>query len=371
MDIRDNENWLSLLQLLPEGWEKAMHDTGLLSRKRNFKDEADLLRTLLMYLSLDNSLVVASTQASISGIAQCSDVALLKRLRKSADFFEWLNNQLLFKRGVDYAPLTIFQKYNVYAVDASVVSEPGSTGTDWRLHYSLELATLKCHQFKVTRQNIGETFLNFTVNNNDLFLGDRAYGRYKSMMHLKSNGADFVVRYMNKAFSMEDEVGKKFDMYDKVKNIKIGDIIEFKANVYAGDAEKLPVRFCIVKKSSVAAERSIAKAKKEMSKKQRKVNQKTLELHRYVIVMTSLPEEITAGEVLELYRLRWQVELAFKKLKSIFGLGHLPKKDINTARAWLQGKIFLSILTQLFSDENYLFSPWGYPTKKTDKMLMA
>jgi len=371
MDILDNEHWLNLLQYLPEGWEKAMHDTGLLSRKRNFKDERDLLRTLLMYLSYDNSLVATSTHASISGIAQCSDVALLKRLRNSADFFEWLNNKLLAKRGLDYAPLTTFRNYNVYAVDASVVSEPGSTGTDWRLHYSLELATLKCHQFKVTRQNIGETFLNFTVNKNDLFLGDRAYGRYKSMMYLKQNGADFVVRYMNKAFSMEQEDGKQFEMYDKVKNIKIGEVVEFKAYVYAGNAEKLPVRFCIIKKGTAEAEKSIAKAKKEMSKKQRKVNPKTLELHRYVILMTSLPEEISAFDVMELYRLRWQVELAFKRLKSIFGLGHLPKKDINSARAWLQGKIFLSMLTQWFSDENYLFSPWGYPKKKPDKMLMA
>jgi len=47
-----------------------------------------------------------------------------------------------------------------------------------------------------------------------------------------------------------------------------------------------------------------------------------------VLVFTTLPaEELPAAEILEWYRLRWQVELVFKRLKSLAQLGHLPKHD--------------------------------------------
>jgi hypothetical protein len=50
--------------------------------------------------------------------------------------------------------------------------------------------------------------------------------------------------------------------------------------------------------------------------------------------------------VLEYYRLRWQIELVFKRMKSILGLGHLPKKDPISSQAWLEGKLFVGLLIE-------------------------
>ena len=50
--------------------------------------------------------------------------------------------------------------------------------------------------------------------------------------------------------------------------------------------------------------------------------------------------------VLEAYRLRWQVELVFKRLKQIAQLGHLPKHDPESAQAWLYGKLLVALLTE-------------------------
>jgi hypothetical protein len=44
-----------------------------------------------------------------------------------------------------------------------------------------------------------------------------------------------------------------------------------------------------------------------------------------------------------LYRSRWQIELAFKRMKSLMGLGHLPKKDPVSCRAWLIGAKTISL----------------------------
>ena len=43
----------------------------------------------------------------------------------------------------------------------------------------------------------------------------------------------------------------------------------------------------------------------------------TLDAAEYVVVFTSVMKELSAAEALELYRIRWQVELEFKRSKSI------------------------------------------------------
>jgi len=52
----------------------------------------------------------------------------------------------------------------------------------------------------------------------------------------------------------------------------------------------------------------------------------TLEFAKYVIVFTTRSSGSTA-DVLRSYRMRWQIELVFKRLKSLAQLGHVPKHD--------------------------------------------
>lgn len=363
-NILEDENWETLLRFLPKGWMEQAKELGALTRKRNVKSEEDLLRILLMYLSDDKSLVTTAAHAAIGGIADISDVALLKRLKSSAKWFNWMTNELLKYRGVKYNTPEIFKRFNLISIDASVISEPGSTGTDWRLHFALDMLSLKCNQFIVTKQNVGESFTNFKIKSNDLIIGDKAYGRHKSMKYVSDNGGYFITRFMNKAFTLKDENGAEVNMSNIVKKIKIGDVYEFKGYAAPKGKEALPLRFCILKKSKADGDKSVKEAIHEQGRKQRKIDKDTIELHRYIILMTSLPDDISAHEILNLYRMRWQVELAFKRLKSIFGMGHLPKKDVESGIAWLHGKIFYAILVQTIADESYLFSPWGYPINK-------
>jgi hypothetical protein len=57
--------------------------------------------------------------------------------------------------------------------------------------------------------------------------------------------------------------------------------------------------------------------------------------------------------------LGWQIELVFKRMKSILGRGHFTKKDPLSAEAWLEGKLFLLIERMLRTAGS--LSPWGYP----------
>jgi hypothetical protein len=68
---------------------------------------------------------------------------------------------------------------------------------------------------------------------------------------------------------------------------------------------------------------------------------------KYVRVFTTFsPRRFTAVEISQWYRIRWQVELVFKRLKSLAQLGHLPKSDAQSARAWLYGKLFVVLLSE-------------------------
>jgi IS4 transposase len=75
--------------------------------------------------------------------------------------------------------------------------------------------------------------------------------------------------------------------------------------------------------------------------------------------------------VLEYYRFRWQIELLFKQLKSILAMGHLPKYDDQSSRAWLYGKLLVALLTQKLVRLGSAISPWGYdiwPTASTQPL---
>ena len=86
----------------------------------------------------------------------------------------------------------------------------------------------------------------------------------------------------------------------------------------------------------------------------------TLEYAKYVMIFTDLSaDQISCGEVLTWYRMRWQIELLFKRLKSLANTGHLPKHDDGSARSWLYGKLLVCLLTEKLVRYARDFSPWG------------
>lgn len=60
-------------------------------------------------------------------------------------------------------------------------------------------------------------------------------------------------------------------------------------------------------------------------------------------------------------RRQQQIELVFKRLKFILGLGHLKKVDPDGARSWIHGKLFVAFLIEALISCGESFFPWGYP----------
>ena len=86
----------------------------------------------------------------------------------------------------------------------------------------------------------------------------------------------------------------------------------------------------------------------------------------YLVLFTAFPEsEFLAADVLEWYRIRWQVELVFKRFKSFAQLGHLPKYDEESAKAWRYGKLLVALLVEKLISYATAISPWGYNLEKS------
>jgi transposase len=97
-----------------------------------------------------------------------------------------------------------------------------------------------------------------------------------------------------------------------------------------------------------------------------KIKESTWESCGYIYVFTTLaPGALSVTQALELYRGRWQIELVFKRLKSILPLGYLRKVDPKSARSWLEGKLFVAMLIEALSAQPGSFFPWGYPLEET------
>lgn len=357
-----NENWQCLKRFFPEGWEEMARPLGAWRRQpRSIASTDALLRLLLIHLADGCSLREAVVRARQGGVADVSDVALFKRLRTSGEWLRWMAEEMLRRRGTAIVQPVWLRDFNVRAVDASVVCEPGSTGADWRVHYSLKLFGLQCDEFHVTGPRIGESFCRFKVAPGDLIMGDRAYGHLKGFRYVLDCGGHFLSRLKNKAFGLVDAAGNTCSLTQLLAPLAVGEAGDWPMIARAKGQTDLSLRICALRLSEEAAEQAIREAQQEQSKKQRSLDPETLALHRYVVLATSLPDSVSARQALELYRARWQIELAFKRLKSIIGLGHLPKEDEESAKAWLQGKLFVAFLAQALVDEGRLFSPWGYP----------
>jgi len=354
-----NENWKVLLKFLPQGWMVKARETGAFQRSRNIKSVKYLLRILLIHLAEGCSLRETVALASASKLCNISDVGLLKRLKASSDWFRWMSLELVKITGLEIAPPKWLNNYVVKSVDGSIITEPGKTGGQWRLHYNINLYNLQCDQFLITNIRKGESFKNFVVAKGDLLIGDRAYGRLSGFKHVVDQGGHFIARLKKGAFSFRID-GEDIDVIDKVKHLEYGQICDLEAEGYTQGGLLQDIRLCVLRKSELETEKSVRIAKRKASRSQQKLNPDILEYCKYFIIGTSLKGDITAKQVLELYRYRWQVEIAFKRLKSILGLGYLPKKDPESCTAWLHGKMFVALLSQRIVEEGRKFSPWGY-----------
>ena len=352
------QDWDVVTAMLPAHWQAKAVELGAVRRLRGFDSVETLLRVLLIHLADGCSLRETAVRARAGELADVSDVALLKRLRGCGPWFQWMAQELAAGMSLPVAPNALLGGRRVRLIDGSSVCEPGATGSTWRLHYALNLHTLSCDEVHVTEADEGESLTRFAVHPGDVIMADRGFANRRGLRHVVQHKADVVLRTSLSNLPLQDRRGRALALLPLLRTLSIGQAADWPAWAL-DDKGVIAVRVCAYKKTVAQTLTAQEAIQREATKKRREVRPETLEAAAYVIVLTTLMQP-SAPEIMEFYRRRWQIELSFKRLKSLLQLGHLKKTDKEGAKAWLQGKLLVACLIESLILTAERFSPWGY-----------
>lgn len=344
-----------VLTLLPEGYKQACWETEAMRRRKGIQDEDSLLK-LCLYYAYEHSLIDVKNYAHMEKIAEISDVGFMKRFINCGEWIKWILENMMQNEIVNYDKPELLKEYRVLAIDASDICQKGAVKHYWHLHYAVNLFTLNSEMFKITTEQTGESLKNFELRPKDLVLADRAYGTISGIEYCQQAGADFILRLRNKAFNLYDSQGNQIQLSKLLMDVDEATGKDFAVFFKGTDKSLKPIRICAIKKDEKAIMQEKKMLKRKESQKQLEISEDTKLTHNYFFVITSLDEKFTCKQILALYRLRWQVEMVFKRYKSIINMGSMPTKTKASSEVWLNCKMLIALLIERLISK-VVFSP--------------
>jgi len=351
-----NTDWKYLCQYFPANLSDLAKECGAVDRWRNIKNGEELLRVILAYAMEDLSLRSTAAWSSQAAL-ELKDTSVLHRLRKAPPLLEKVLAHLLTQRlRAEPAPGPEFR-----INDATVLSIPGSQGTDWRLHAVYDPAHCRLRRVEITDRQGGERLDRDRPQPGDVVCGDRGLAHARGIHAVTQAGAHVLLRMHWQNIRLEDAVGKPLDLNKTLKKVDAGDTGTI-AYVPLSEKQPVPVRLLIRPLPTEAANHSRQRLRRNAAKKGRTPNATALRLAGYFCVLTTLPHPLASDDViLELYRIRWQIELFFKRCKGILNFDRLRAFDSGLVRTYCLAKLIEVALIQCLHDEVIFFSPWGVP----------
>jgi len=241
-------------------------------------------------------------------------------------------------------------------VDATYVKTEGVDGDRYSIHSCFDLGEGQFSDFKVDDTTGKEGFNHFTWAAGTIAIGDRAYAKAKQLSELVNNGVDFIVRVGLRSMNLQNLDGSKFNLIEAVRDVNEDETAGHDIQIAVKKGNKIlktvKGRLLISKLSKKTQARSQKIAKRAGQKRQTTPAPETLELANYLVLFTSLSEAtIPRATVFTLYRLRWQIEIAFKRLKSLLKLEELKAQDDQLVQVCLYASLILSLITEQMTEQ--------------------
>jgi hypothetical protein len=242
------------------------------------------------------------------------------------------------------------------AGDATTVQRPGSKGTTARVHYALRLSDLSARHIEVTDDKGGETARRFRGEPGELWLLDRVYANPPGVASMHSQGAHVIVRCNRGTLPLYDEHKARLDVGTLLRQTAIrGQAYQHPAAVH-GPEGVVTGRLCWL---HLPEDKAIEARKRLQHETEGDCDADALYAAEFVVVFTTTTTQFSAQQVLEAYRARWQIELEFKRSKSIEGLDQLPNFLPETIYSWICAHLLLQQIAYKMATSAVAFPPSG------------
>jgi hypothetical protein len=333
-------SWARVLDLLPADLEATARRDGALVRCRELRSGADLLRMVLSYVSTNWSFRLVGAWLRLHDLGSASDVAVRKRVRGSRTWMGSLVVGMLQQRRAALEP----QPVRLRLIDASTANRPGSTGTDKRIHLSLNVGRMSIDGVEVTDASGGETLVRHPIQPGDIVVADRGYAHRRGLGSVLAAHGALVIRTNWQNLPMRQADGGVVNVVRWLRQLPSKDSAELQVQIETPQG-MFHVRLVAGFLSEAACEAARRRIRKQAHKKKRKPDPRSLETAGSILLVTNLaPTAWNTDQVLELYRTRWQIELQFKRLKSILLLNELRAKDDDIVQTCLLASLLVALI---------------------------
>jgi hypothetical protein len=339
--------------------EASARATKAFTRARQIRTVGDLLRVGLIFGSQDWSYEEIAAWALKEEIGDLSGVAVRQRLKNAEEWFRQLVNAMLQVRGQELQPPA---PWRIGLQDATVICRPGSKGTDARLHLRMDLGQMCLTGVEVTDARGGESFARFPVEANEIRIGDRGYAFASGMGPVLARGS-LIVRINWQNLPLLNSAGERLDLCAWLRTLTQSGECSVQLPTPQGC---FPIRLLAIPLPPRMAEASRARARKAAEKKHHQISQNTLLTAGFLLLVTNLPADLWPLELVGwLYRLRWQIELQFKRFKSLLHLDQVRALDPHMLQVCLLCKVLaILLLDRLISYTRQLQPDWFTATQR-------
>lgn len=342
------EEWEYVRTLLPSDLEESARKNNALLRCRNVPDAVALIRMALAYAVSDLSLKDVAAWASALDVAQITGPGLFYRLREAESWLEQVLGQVLAEQVPQAAG-----GWAVRVVDATVINGPGKKAVHWRAHVQIDPATGGFRAVELTDDSGGEKLSRHRFRPGEVVLGDRAYATARGLHAVKEAGAHVIARFNPGNLRTCDPQRQRVYLGEKEAEVPLVGAIEY--------ALSIPVPPKATKSHKIWDS-----AKAIVWIPARAIAARTRPGEVVWILTTLDAAQLPAIAVMGLYRLRWQIELLFKRLKSLLHIDTLPSREGPTAKSWMLARLIAAGLAQRLVPPSGPLSPWGYELRYTE-----